>query len=104
MAEPGRAKRVAQAVLTAPKGPLHGVLVGVKDIFHVDDLPTTAGSTLPVEQLTGPEAAAVTLLRGAGAIVLAKTVSTEFAFVEPGPTRNPRNLAHTPGGSSSGSA
>ena len=85
-------------------GPLHGLVVGVKDIFHVDGLRTTAGSALPAEELSGPEAAAVTLLRGAGAVVLGKTVSTEFAFVEPGPTRNPRNLAHTPGGSSSGSA
>ena len=104
MPEPGRAERLERAMATAPNGPLHGLVVGVKDIFHVDGLPTTAGSTLPVEELAGPEAAAVSLLRGAGAVVLGKTVSTEFAFVEPGPTRNPRNLAHTPGGSSSGSA
>jgi Asp-tRNA(Asn)/Glu-tRNA(Gln) amidotransferase A subunit family amidase len=104
MLEPGRAERVARALAMAPDGRLHGVLVGVKDIFHVDGLPTTAGSTLPVEELAGPEAAAVSLLRAAGAVVLGKTVSTEFAFLEPGPTRNPRNLAHTPGGSSSGSA
>jgi len=104
MPEPGRAERLERAVSTAPNGPLHGLVIGVKDIFHVDGLPTTAGSTLPVEELAGPAAAAVSLLRGAGAIVLGKTVSTEFAFLEPGPTRNPRNLAHTPGGSSSGSA
>ena len=104
MPEPGRAERLERAVSTAPDGPLHGLLVGVKDIFHVDGLPTTAGSTLPVDELAGPEAAAVSLLRGAGAVVLGKTVSTEFALFEPGPTRNPRNLAHTPGGSSSGSA
>jgi Asp-tRNA(Asn)/Glu-tRNA(Gln) amidotransferase A subunit family amidase len=104
MPEPGRAERLERAMLTAPQGPLRGLVVGVKDIFHVDGLPTTAGSTLPVAELAGPAAAAVSLLRGAGAVVLGKTVSTEFAFVEPGPTRNPRNLAHTPGGSSSGSA
>jgi Asp-tRNA(Asn)/Glu-tRNA(Gln) amidotransferase A subunit family amidase len=104
MPEPGRAERLARAVATAPNGTLHGLVVGVKDIFHVDGLRTTAGSALPAEELSGPEAAAVTLLRGAGAVVLGKTVSTEFAFVEPGPTRNPRNLGHTPGGSSSGSA
>jgi Asp-tRNA(Asn)/Glu-tRNA(Gln) amidotransferase A subunit family amidase len=104
MPEPGRAERLERAVSTAPKGPLRGVAIGVKDIFHVDVLPTTAGSTLPAEELAGPEAAAVSLLRGAGAVVLGKTVSTEFALFEPGPTRNPRNLAHTPGGSSSGSA
>ncbi len=104
MPEPGRAERLERAVSTATNGPLRGVVVGVKDIFHVDGLPTTAGSTLPVEELAGPEAAAVSLLRAAGAVVLGKTVSTEFALFEPGPTRNPRNLAHTPGGSSSGSA
>jgi Asp-tRNA(Asn)/Glu-tRNA(Gln) amidotransferase A subunit family amidase len=104
MPEPGRAERLERAVSTAPNGPLRGLVIGVKDIFHVDGLPTTAGSTMPVEEFAGPEAAAVSLLRGAGAVVLGKTVSTEFALFEPGPTRNPRNLAHTPGGSSSGSA
>jgi Asp-tRNA(Asn)/Glu-tRNA(Gln) amidotransferase A subunit family amidase len=104
MPEPGRAERLERTMSTAPNGPLRGLVVGVKDIFHVDGLPTTAGSTLPVGELAGPEAAAVSMLRGAGAVVLGKTVSTEFAFLEPGPTRNPRNLAHTPGGSSSGSA
>ena len=104
MPEAGRAARLDRAVSTAPNGPLRSVVVGVKDIFHVDGLPTTAGSSLPVGDLAGPEAAAVSLLRAAGAVVLGKTVSTEFALFEPGPTRNPRNLAHTPGGSSSGSA
>src|SRR5262249_46707292 len=104
MPEPGRAQRLARETAAAIDGPLRGVAVGVKDIFHVDGLPTTAGSTLPTDELAGPEAAVVSLLRGAGAIVLGKTVSTEFALMEPGPTRNPHNLAHTPGGSSSGSA
>src|SRR6266849_5532010 len=104
MPEPGRAARLDRAISAAPSGPLRGVVVGVKDIFHVDGLPTTAGSSLPVGELAGPEAAAVSLLRDAGAVVLGKTVSSEFALFEPGPTRNPRNLAHTPGGSSSGSA
>src|SRR5262249_3436598 len=67
-------------------------------------LPTTGGSQLPVEVLAGPESACVTQLKNAGALILGKTVSTEFAYFEPGPTRNPRNPAHTPGGSSSGSA
>jgi len=102
--EPGRAERIARASAAAPNGPLRGLLFGVKDIFHVDGLPTTAGSALPLEELAGPEAAAVSLFRAAGAVVLGKTVTTEFAYIEPGPTRNPRNLAHTPGGSSSGSA
>src|SRR5690606_22954408 len=84
--------------------PLYGVLVGVKDIYHVDGFPTRAGSSLPVELFTGPEASCVSMLRQQGALVLGKTVTTEFAYFEPGPTRNPHNPAHTPGGSSSGSA
>jgi Asp-tRNA(Asn)/Glu-tRNA(Gln) amidotransferase A subunit family amidase len=67
-------------------------------------MPTQAGSALPVHELTGPEAAAVGRLRAAGALVAGKTVTTEFAMFAPGPTRNPRDLARTPGGSSSGSA
>lgn len=84
--------------------PLFGALVGIKDILHVDGFPTQAGSTLPAERLTGREASAVTLLRDAGALIAGKTVTTEFAYFEPGPTRNPHNVEHTPGGSSSGSA
>lgn len=83
---------------------LFGVPIGVKDIFHVDGFPTGAGSRLPAEVLAGPEADAVTALRARGALVLGKTVSTEFAYFAPGPTRNPHNPEHTPGGSSSGSA
>ncbi|MGM0604603.1 MAG: amidase [Halobacteriota archaeon] len=84
--------------------PLYGVPIGVKDIFHVDGQQTIAGSSLPADELTGGESAAVTALRAAGALVLGKTVTTEFAYFAPGPTRNPHNLEHTPGGSSSGSA
>lgn len=84
--------------------PLYGALVGVKDIFRVDGLPTRAGSKLPPEVFAGPQAESVNRLRSAGALVLAKTVSTEFAYFSPGPTRNPWNPRHTPGGSSSGSA
>ena len=80
------------------------MLVGVKDIFHVDGWLTRAGSRLPPEALRGEEAASVSRLRRAGALVLGKTVTTEFAHFQPGPTRNPRNPDHTPGGSSSGSA
>ncbi|HEX4962639.1 MAG TPA: amidase [Thermoanaerobaculia bacterium] len=88
----------------ARRPPLFGVPVGVKDIFHVDGFETRAGSRLPPEVLQGPEAACVTALREAGALILGKSVSTEFAFFAPGPTRNPWNPEHTPGGSSSGSA
>ncbi len=84
--------------------PLFGVPVGVKDVFRVDGFETRAGSRLPPELFAGPEASCVTALREAGALILGKTVSTEFAFFAPGPTRNPRNPEHTPGGSSSGSA
>lgn len=83
---------------------LFGVPVGIKDVFHVDGLPTRAGSRLPPEALRGAQAKAVTVLREKGALILGKTVSTEFAYFAPGPTRNPHHPEHTPGGSSSGSA
>ncbi len=84
--------------------PLWGVPVGIKDIFHVDGFVTRAGSALPPDVLTGDQGDAVTSLVQAGALLVGKTVTTEFAFFEPGPTRNPHNPQHTPGGSSSGSA
>ncbi|MFL6293601.1 MAG: amidase [Thermoanaerobaculia bacterium] len=83
---------------------LFGMPVGVKDMFHVDGFPTRAGSRLSPEELRGPEAVSVTRLKQAGALVLGKTVSTEFAYFAPGPTRNPHHPERTPGGSSSGSA
>lgn len=88
----------------AKRPPLFGVLIGVKDVYRVDGFPTRGGSKLDPQVLAGPEADCVRLLRHAGALVLGKTVTTEFAYFEPGPTRNPHNLEHTPGGSSSGSA
>ena len=84
--------------------PLFGVVVGVKDIFHVDGFITRAGTEVPHELFAGSQANVVTKLKDAGALVAGKTVTTEFAYFEPGPTRNPHHLAHTPGGSSSGSA
>ncbi len=83
---------------------LYGLLVGVKDIFHVDSFPTQAGSRLPERALRGAQAASVSLLLKAGALVAGKTVTTEFAYFTPGPTRNPHNTEHTPGGSCCGSA
>jgi len=88
----------------ASRPSLYGTPVGVKDMFRVDGFPTQAGSQLPAELFAGPEATCATLLRAAGALILGKTRTTEFAYFEPGPTRNPHNLDHTPGGSSSGSA
>jgi len=89
---------------TKNRPPLFGMTVGVKDIFHVDGFTTQAGSRLPPENLQGREAVSVTKLKKAGALILGKTVTTEFAYFTPGPTRNPHNPEHTPGGSSSGSA
>lgn len=83
---------------------LFGVPVGVKDIFHVEGFATHAGSKLPSRVLTGPESECVSQLKEAGALILGKTVTTEFAYFGPGPTRNPYHVNHTPGGSSSGSA
>jgi Asp-tRNA(Asn)/Glu-tRNA(Gln) amidotransferase A subunit family amidase len=88
----------------ANRPPLFGIPVGIKDIFFVHSFPTRAGSQLPPELFIGPEGDCVLALRSAGALILGKTVTTEFAYFEPGPTRNPYNLEHTPGGSSSGSA
>ncbi len=86
------------------RGPLHGVPVGIKDIFSTRGLRTTMGSPLFANHVPHCDAEVVHRLREAGAIILGKTVTTEFAALDPGPTRNPWNLEHTPGGSSSGSA
>jgi Asp-tRNA(Asn)/Glu-tRNA(Gln) amidotransferase A subunit family amidase len=85
-------------------GPLHGLPVGIKDIFDTADMPTENGTVLHAGRQPGEDATVVTLLRAAGAIVLGKTVTTELAVYGPGKTRNPHNPDHTPGGSSSGSA
>ena len=88
----------------APTGALHGVPVGLKDIIDTADMPTENGSVLHAGRTPSRDAAVTALLRSAGAVVLGKTVTTEFATRTPGKTRNPHNAAHTPGGSSSGSA
>jgi Asp-tRNA(Asn)/Glu-tRNA(Gln) amidotransferase A subunit family amidase len=84
--------------------PLFGVPVGVKDIFKVDGFQTRAGSKLSADLFVGDEAESVTRLKDAGALVLGKTATTEFAYFAPAPTTNPFHEDHTPGGSSSGSA
>jgi Asp-tRNA(Asn)/Glu-tRNA(Gln) amidotransferase A subunit family amidase len=86
------------------RGVLHGVPVGVKDIVDVAGMPTTGGARPFAHTRPGADAPAVARLRDAGAIVLGKTVTTEFAYRDPAPTRNPWNQGHTPGGSSAGSA
>jgi Asp-tRNA(Asn)/Glu-tRNA(Gln) amidotransferase A subunit family amidase len=87
-----------------PVGALHGVPVGLKDIIDTADMPTENGSVLHAGRTPARDAAVVERLREAGAVILGKTVTTEFATRTPGKTRNPHNPAHTPGGSSSGSA
>jgi len=87
-----------------PLGPLHGVPVGVKDIIDTADMPTENGTVLHQGRTPRDDAGVVRQLRAAGAVILGKTVTTECAYFNPGKTRNPHNPAHTPGGSSSGSA
>ncbi len=87
-----------------PLGPLHGLPVAVKDIVDTADLPTENGSTLLRGRQPEADATLVSLLRQAGAVILGKSVTTEFAMYAPGKTANPHNPKHTPGGSSSGSA
>jgi len=95
----------ARALDAGPvRGPLHGLPLGVKDLFDTADLPTAYGSALYAHHRPAADAATVALCREAGAVLLGKTVTTEFAYFTPGPTANPNNVLHTPGGSSSGSA
>jgi Asp-tRNA(Asn)/Glu-tRNA(Gln) amidotransferase A subunit family amidase len=86
------------------RGPLHGVPIGVKDLIDTHDMPTGYGSPIYHGHRPAADAACVALARAAGAVVIGKTVTTEFATFFPGKTTNPHNPAHTPGGSSSGSA
>ncbi len=110
--EPGRRERLLEELaglerlLSDPASsmPLFGLPVGVKDIIRTEGFETRAGSKLPASLFDGPEARMVSRLRQAGALILGKTVTTEFAWFQPGPTRNPHHTGHTPGGSSSGSA
>ena len=81
---------------TGPRAPLYGVPVGFKDVIDTADIPTAYGSDIYPGFQPDVDAACVALIREAGGIVLGKTVTTEFAFVNPNKTRNPHNLAHTP--------
>ena len=87
-----------------PTGLLHGIPVAIKDIIDTADYPTECGSPLFKGRRPRQDATVVAKLRAAGAVIIGKTVTTEFAFYHPGPTRNPHDLERTPGGSSSGSA
>jgi Asp-tRNA(Asn)/Glu-tRNA(Gln) amidotransferase A subunit family amidase len=98
------AARAREEANTAPTGPLSGTVLGVKDIFDTADQPTEYGSPIYAGHRPRGDAGVVAQLRAAGAVALGKTVTTEFAVFEPGPTTNPHRTTHTPGGSSSGSA
>ena len=101
----GEGSSPANTVLSGqPIGPLHGVPIGIKDIIDTGDMPTENGSPLHAGRTPSRDAAVVTLLRAAGAVIMGKTVTTEFACGASGKTRNPHDAAYSPGGSSSGSA
>ena len=87
-----------------PRGPIHGVPVGLKDIFYTEGMLTAAGSRIYADFVPKYDATTVTKIKEAGGIILGKAVTTEFAMADPSPTLNPWNKAHTPGGSSSGSS
>jgi aspartyl-tRNA(Asn)/glutamyl-tRNA(Gln) amidotransferase subunit A len=99
-----QARRCDEAARRGDAGPLNGVPVGIKDIYHVAGLPTTAGWRAVFSATPAEDAASVARLRAAGAVILGKTVTTPFAMVDPPRTRNPWHPDRTPGGSSSGSA
>jgi len=97
--------RQAREIDDAPwQGKLHGIPVGIKDVIDTAELPTEYNSPIYRGHRPKADAACVALLKRCGAIILGKTVTTEFANIQAANTRNPHNLAHTPGGSSSGSA
>src|SRR5688572_21403299 len=97
------ARKAAQAEGLKGK-PLRGLPVAYKDIFDTADLPTAYGSPIYAGHRPKADASLVSLITRNGGVTLGKTVTTEFAHVDPGKTKNPHNLKHTPGGSSSGSA
>ena len=103
--DPAAVRAQAAALDRSEAGlPLRGLPVGIKDIIDTADLPTTHGSPIYAAHRPAQDAAIVARLRAAGALIMGKTVTTEFAYMHAGPTVNPNNAAHTPGGSSSGSA
>ena len=87
-----------------PRGPIHGVPVGLKDIFYTEGMLTAAGSRIYADFVPKYDATTVTKIKEAGGIILGKAVTTEFAMADPSPSINPWNKTHTPGGSSSGSS
>src|SRR5918996_2429085 len=103
--DPDHALAQARALDRGPRrGPLHGIPFGIKDVIDTAEAPTEYNSPIYRGHRPKADAACVMALKAAGAVILGKTVTTEFANNHPAETRNPHNLAHTPGGSSSGSA
>ena len=98
------ARRQEEQLTSPATGPLRGVPVGLKDIYYTAGIPTTACSKVYADHVPDHDATTVAVMKQAGAVMLGKTVTTEFACMDPSPTLNPWNPAHTPGGSSSGSA
>ena len=94
----------SQLAQSGPRGPLHGIPVGIKDIIYTQGVKTTCGSPIYADFVPDYDATVISRLKDAGAIIMGKTVTTQFASGDPSPTRNPWNIKHTPGGSSSGSA
>jgi aspartyl-tRNA(Asn)/glutamyl-tRNA(Gln) amidotransferase subunit A len=97
-------ERTAELKRGLDRGPLHGIPLGIKDIIDVFDWPTAAGSKLWAQSIARADAIVVQRLRQGGAVLMGKTVTTQYASFDPPPTRNPWNPDRTPGGSSSGSA
>ncbi len=97
-------ERESELMREGPRGPLHGVPVGIKDIYNTQDMKTTCCSPIYADYVPDHDSTAVAILKRAGAIIMGKTVTTQFACGDPSPTFNPWNALHTPGGSSSGSA
>ena len=89
---------------SANRGKIQGIPIGIKDIFDTADMPTEYGSPIYKGNIPKSDASSVAQIKGEGGIILGKTVTTEFAYFNPGKTINPHNAQHTPGGSSSGSA
>ena len=100
----GALARARQLDQSADRGPLYGMSIGVKDIIDVAGMPTGCGTPIYADKLATLDAACVGLAKAAGAVIIGKTATTELAATHPTKTRNPQNLEHTPGGSSSGSA